>query len=242
MFKVIVTNTTVLKPGVLSAGDYLAREKQTLMANQVREYNYAIKCGKHIETPEGFFFAEHVRVEKTHLGVDTWCYPLFNQREFKGDYDKDGKADSLQTCNVHSIAMAISGLTGKQIAPLSVYQWLLSKGYSKYDHSKLVLAASNFGVKSVFSTTYKTQDIINHLSKGLPVVHSAKYTHGGHIVLLAGYDTHTKRFLVLDPYGEFNIGGKYSPVSKPYWLSLNGFESVSYGIKGIHWAHLCSKI
>ena len=56
-----------------------------------------------------------------------------------------------------------------------------------------------------FKTEYLTvQEIEKSIDDEFPVQISAKFTSGGHFVLIVGYDTEKRSFIVDDPYGNWN--------------------------------------
>jgi len=178
---------------------------------------------------------------------------LLSQRDNKGDINGDGRADWLQTCNVTSCAMVIEAITGKAVSPTELDKRIYRSGRSRYNHADLVKLMSEYGVKSRFSTSTRLSAIKSHLDKGLAVIWSNRLTHGGHIVVLGGYDD--KGFTVYDPYGECfptntsRTKWTYKDVRKPYNLSfesfnivnMNGFNYDRGSSDPRHWCHLCSK-
>lgn len=170
---------------------------------------------------------------------------LLSQRDNKGDFNKDGRADWFQTCNVTSCAMVIEYLTGKKVDPQDLNREMTRRGLSIYSHANLVKILSESGVKSIFSTSTPLESIKRHLNQNNPVIWSNKLTHGGHLVVLAQYSSEKNAFLVFDPYGEPfpTTNGKwvYKDIRKPYWLSIASFKRATANTANLHWAHLCSK-
>jgi hypothetical protein len=171
---------------------------------------------------------------------------LLSQRDYKGDLDHDGKNDAFQTCNIHSVAMALD-YYDKKVSPKQIDEYIKSEQGSRYSHASLAKALNNFGVKSFFSTATTTLKIIQHLEAGEVVIWSNKLTQGGHIVLLSGYDKNNKAFNVYDPYGQpSRVGSRwlYQDIRKVYQLSLASFNLVSMNgaTSSGHWSHLLSKI
>lgn len=173
---------------------------------------------------------------------------LLSQWDNKGDLNKDGRPDAVQSCNVTSVGMVINAyFPEKNIHPQTIDRLIVSKSGSRYSHANLAWALEQHGLISKFSTATKLTDIVKHLENNL-VIWSNRLTHSGHIVVVAKYDNQKKAFLIYDPWGEVMIsaaGSKYDTRSKKgavYWLSLASFNR--FGMNGAnaagHWAHLIS--
>jgi predicted chitinase len=176
-------------------------------------------------------------IAKRVLNSVNLAIPYFSQR--------DNKRDPHQTCNVTCIAMCLA-FYGVKASKSSIQledeldAVVSSKGWDRYLHSDLVKLSSEYGVKSIFSTTTPWQEIKEHLKGGNPVIMSGKFTNGGHIIVLRGYDN--KGFFVNDPYGDHQPGGGYKATSgENLHYSYNKMYHVSYGGSRHTWAHLMSK-
>ncbi len=207
---------------------------------------YAVKFEKEVRTD---FAGIKANLKSSHKvidykGIDPSKVKLVSQRDNHADRDGDGKDDSFQTCNVHSVKMAIFALTGKDISIAELDGAAIKMRGSRYSHANLVTLMAKYGVKSVFSTSTSIATVQTHFDKGLPVIWSNRLSQGGHIVFVAGYEQ-GKGYLVFDPYGEpFGKpkAWKYKDVRKPYYLSDASFRNS--GMNGIgasgHWVHLLS--
>ena len=244
-YKIVFINDSFIKPSTAQSSTIDPRLLNKKVANQVIQTPWVRKepVGSHIACKQGFIFQHHVEVQADFPSVDIKHYPLYNQRIFKGDRNKDGRPDWMQTCNVHSVACVLSGLTRDNVSPSDVYSAIEKFKGSIYAHDALVRAINNWGFSSKFSTLTDIEDAKAHLAKGKPIIWSNKLTHGGHIVSLLAYCPKEKKFLVFDPYGEPTHNGTkwvYNPVSVPYWLSENGVNRANMNRSGAtqHWMHL----
>jgi len=164
-------------------------------------------------------------------------FPLYIQHDNKGDHDRDGRPDAWQTCNV---------------TPTALDRECRSKIGSRYNHGNLVKLMARHGVTSRFSVSTPNDSIKACLRAGQPVIWSNKLTHGGHIVVVIGYDDTQKKYLIADPWGEpsptnsSRTRWSYNKAArKPYWLNYSSFDTVNangYNYhKKEHWCHLTSK-
>ncbi len=126
--------------------------------------------------------------------------PYFNQRANRFDPDR--------SCNTTAVAMVmayhgIRGDGGNLSLPDQVFLWMQRNGLSRYSHAHLAQAFAWKGLTSRFSTTGTIADIEAEVDAGRPVVVSGFFTHGGHIVVVSGYDSDRRLLQVCDPYGEW---------------------------------------
>lgn len=174
---------------------------------------------------------------------------LLSQWDNLGDLNKDGRADSIQTCGVTSVAMAINAYNNLNIHPQVLDKLIVNKAGSRYSWANLVWCLNQYKLDSKFSTSTTLANIVNHLKSGNLVLWSNKLTHSGHIVLLADYNSAKSVFKVYDPFGEPMVttsGVRYDTSSKngaTYWLSLASFKrfSMNGSTSSGHWAALITK-
>lgn len=181
--------------------------------------------------------------ENNYIGINPELVKLFSQRTNNADRDKDGKNDAFQTCNISSVKMAIWALKRIDVPIGDLDKTVISQNGSRYSHNNLVNLLGKYGIKSKFSTTTTIAQIHDCFKKGNPIIYSGKFTMGGHIVLIAGYDRQKDSYLIFDPYGEpSKVGQKwqYQDIRKPYWLSSNSLKSLSSNTSELHWVHLLS--
>lgn len=248
MFTITTTVKTYIKSTTASAGSQLPFGA-TVFTGTLKT-DFVFRKDKHYGFNYNgvirFIYCDHAIVKSHDIkSALPENYPLLSQRLFTGDYNFDGKPDAFQTCNVHSVACVVEGLTGKEANPLEHLKRIQANKGSIYNHGDLVKELGRCGLKSVFSTETPMTAIQNHIASGNPAILSFRVTHGGHIVTLVAYDPAKKAYLVLDSYGEpSKKGGKwsYDPKPTPYWLSESAILSLSFSEKqGNSWAHLVSK-
>jgi predicted chitinase len=197
-------------------------------------------------------FAKAKGVEKklvdSYIGINPSRIKLLSQRDNHGDLNNDGRDDSVQTCNVHAVTMAVNALkkdTNYTVKELDAK--VVKMPGSRYSHANLVTLMRGYNVTSEFSTSTPESKLLAHLETGNPAIWCNLLTHSGHIVVIAGYNKTTKKYLVYDSWGEpTNYKGKwiYQDIRKPYWLSQSAFrDSGMNGTNAVsHWLHLVSLI
>ena len=122
------------------------------------------------------------------------------------------------SCNVTSAAMCIkyayrkAGRDNGWKTKLSVdhpqledelYEVMLSKGWlrhSPYDIKKVI---NLYGVDSTFSMAGSHKNVVEHLNSGNPIITHGYFTAFGHIIVIVGYDTDKRKYIIHDPYGEY---------------------------------------
>jgi len=163
--------------------------------------------------------------------------PYYSQR--------DNKRDPHQTCNVTCVAMCLA-FYGVKASKSSIQledeldAVVEANGWNRYLHSDLVKLIKEYGCQSQFSTTMSWEKVKEHLSGGNPVILSGKFTNGGHIIVLRGFDN--KGFFVNDPWGDHQPGGGYKVISgENLHYSYKKMYDVSYGGSASTWAHLISQ-
>lgn len=176
-------------------------------------------------------------------------FSYISQRDAIGDWNNDGRLEKWQTCNVTSVAMVVEFLTGKKVTPKQLDYLVRKKFGSRYVHSNLVKLLKLYGIHSDFDVSTTHKEIKQCLREGNPVIWSNKLTHGGHIVVITGYDDDNLAYQIHDPYGEpfptntARTKWRYRDIRSPYLLSYRSFNTVNMNgylyYKKEHWCHLC---
>ncbi|MBO5093168.1 MAG: C39 family peptidase [Lachnospiraceae bacterium] len=128
--------------------------------------------------------------------------PQYYQNDYKHVRYGNGTISS-SGCAPTSIAMVISGLTGKRVTPEDVVKWTGNKYYVSGQGSSWSIfsaCAKNWGV-SCNNLGKSQKNVIAALQAGKPVIASMgpkTFTKGGHIIVLRGV-TMDGYFLVNDP-------------------------------------------
>lgn len=194
-----------------------------------------------------FFFAPHVKITTVGTTPNNSVFlpvPYFSQR--------DNKIRPSQTCNMTCSAMVVDYYypgTAAKYKPKQLEdvltEWAVSQyGFNGvYYHSNIVKVLEKWGVKSTFSTTTPFKRIKESLAEGNPVIYSGRFTPGGHIIVLTGFDDINRQFIVNDPWGEYFHNGYRNSHTNGENLrySYNLISNVSYGNSEAGWAHICTK-
>lgn len=242
----IIENTTIKFGSEQSSEITDPTKKFTLNKGEVLEVNWYKDMGDHylFELKNPKFGRSNWYVWKNHSKLDSVILdvPYFSQR--------DNTIRPHQTCNVTCCAMVIEyfhpGTVKKYKGQLedNLTTWCVNKWGkdSIYSHNTLVDTLREWGVNSKFSTETPVEEIKRNISMGNPCIYSGKFTKGGHIIVIIGYNN--KGFIVNDPYGEWFSTGYNSNKTNGGKLiySYELFEKVSYSGKSKGWAHLCSKV
>jgi hypothetical protein len=110
---------------------------------------------------------------------------------------------------------------------------------SIYYHDKLVLLLKRYNVTSRFSTTTPFRAIKSNLDNGNPCIYSGRFTRGGHIIVIKGYNE--EGFIVNDPWGEWTATGYLPRAGKDLVYSYGMLSRLSYSATNTGWCHLTSK-
>ena len=143
--------------------------------------------------------------------------PYFSQRD--NQYNPSG------TCNVTSLAMALTGLGIKRRTATGqfedeLYEFLhtdvAAAAYKRsaptlyeegvppqHVHAMLAWAAREYGATKTEATMCTIGGVAQEVSRGAPVLLSGRFTGSGHIVLAVGV-TSGASLLVHDPWGDWN--------------------------------------
>lgn len=128
--------------------------------------------------------------------------PQYYQNDYKHVRYGNGTISS-SGCAPTSIAMVVSGLTGKRVTPEDIVKWTGNKYYVSGQGSSWAIfgaCAKNWGV-SCSNLGKSQQSVIAALQAGKPVIASMgpkTFTKGGHFIVLRGVTT-DGHFFVNDP-------------------------------------------
>lgn len=110
-------------------------------------------------------------------------------------------------CGITSVAMVVTGLTGKTVTPPEVANWATRSGYyiSGVGSSWSLMegAGKKWGLKVEQISKNNPQRIVNELSAGNPIIVSmgrGNFTRSGHIMVLRGMKN--GKVMILDPYSK----------------------------------------
>jgi hypothetical protein len=144
-----------------------------------------------------------------------------------------------QTCNTTCMAMVAyyHGFRGDNSYAQLEDQFTDSMrklGYSRYDMEHMAKFLNEYGRRSasmtaLFNQSFSVNKLIETLSLGIPVIVSGAFTPSWHFIVLRGYDSARKVFLVNDPNGEFWQRGYDVDMS-------NGIEEYSFALI----SHMCN--
>lgn len=164
-----------------------------------------------------------------------------NEKILKYKYrsQRDNKHEPYKTCNVTSLAMALS-CVGIEVDEDELYEKANTEDMKKWAITHIgkwttMFANANrlnqvWGIleklasdildsrrgSAEFHENWLTfKDIINKIDKGYPVLVGGLFTHGGHIICIVGYNS--LGFICADPWGDWAEG----------YQSING-ENVLY--------------
>lgn len=106
------------------------------------------------------------------------------------------------------------------------------------------------GVEDEFHEYGSLELIKDNINKGYPCVIQGDFTKSGHVICVIGYDdlaySGAGAYLVLDPYGECNLGSQSyegMPTSPgPYEYSYSGVERLCRYPDGSFWVHVIKPI
>jgi muramidase (phage lysozyme)/uncharacterized protein YvpB len=156
---------------------------------------------------------------------------------------RDNEDRPHQTCNVTCCAMVLNyyGIKGKGLRSQleDELEDAIAKIYGRdgiYYHNNLAKILQEYGLKNTFKTNATWEEIKVHLANGNPVIYSGKFTQGGHIIVLRGYEP--TGFRVNDPWGEWFSWGYSKSSGENLHYSYQLISRVSYGGNNSGWAHL----
>lgn len=109
-----------------------------------------------------------------------------------------------RTCNVTSLAMALSAL-GINVKPDTLYEKATSLGLEVTEVGTLTRLAALYGVRDEFTSQGSFGDIRKALDLGRPVLLRGYFTSSGHVIAVYGYDKWG--LWVNDPWGEWFARG-----------------------------------
>lgn len=115
--------------------------------------------------------------------------------------------------------------------PESVYMRIVAKYGDTTDHNAQTKALAELKIRSYFSYSISSKDVLLSLSYGIPVVAGFAYKSSGHICIIVGHDPVRRVYLVHDPYGiRYGASDSYDINA---WAA---FDPYSYGtMQQIFW-------
>lgn len=249
-----IVQETQLKSKPISSSQLSVSEKQTVLLNKEYELVAFTPIRGHLRvafrndiingSSIWYVFGKHAQV--TLDGNVLYPVPRPDQVHLKIPYKSqlDNWNNPTGSCNVTSIAMCLDYIgasrkkKGVQFED-ELYEYALSKGYSRHSPHDLARIVRDYGCKDFFTETATIEDVQSWLAMGNPAVTHGYFTSFGHIIVLVGYNQNS--FIVHDPYGEWFSGG--------YRTDLSG-ESLEYSYRmirnlcmsdGNFWVHFISK-
>ena len=143
------------------------------------------------------------------------------------------------TCNVTATAMAIShygikGAHGIAGLPEELRHWIEDiQGGDRHSNDWLKQAIEWKGLKSDFREDWTLAELIAALDAGHPVILDTWLSLSGHYIVLKGYDTTKRQFIVNDSNGEwFESGYDENASGESLRYSLNLILSVGLDAVG----------
>lgn len=209
--KFLSDNPRYTKYGVFTAKTYAEQAKAIQRAGYATDPKYAEKV---ISTIKAYDLA---RFDAPDFSMDSPSIndlqylpgganiPLMLQTDTKWANKPYGSSTiKVSGCGTTSVAMVVSGLTGKTVTPVEVSDWAGPRYYVKGAGSSWSLfdgVAKKWGLKVSQISKRNPQAILNNLKKGNPIIVSmgrGDFTRTGHFIVLRGVDSNGK-VLVNDP-------------------------------------------
>ena len=242
---------TVIKKQPIDSSKLVATDRCSLKQGQVLGISsYGVEGG-------------HIKValteELTGFGNTGYLHPAFMQMQRGGKTfnpipdqvelnipyfsQRDNPRLYWSTCNVTSIAMAFYyyGIRSKDGGQLEdeLLQWCIDRHGegSQTDHNCLSELIQSYGFAPSFNPKTSIQEIREALINRTPVVLCGYFTHGGHIVTVAGYTP--QGLIVNDPWGDGYSG--YQSTEGRKLLYPTAYIREMCGSEGDIWAHYIRK-
>lgn len=209
--KFLSENQRYTKHGVFTAANYAEQAKAIQRAGYATDPRYAEKV---IATIKAY---DLTRYDAPDFSLDSPSLnelqylpgganiPLMLQTDPKWANKPYGSSTiKVSGCGTTSVAMVVSGLTGKTVTPVEVSDWAGPRYYVKGAGSSWSLfdgVAKKWGLKVSQISKRNPQAILNNLKKGNPIIVSmgrGDFTRTGHFIVLRGVDSNGK-ILVNDP-------------------------------------------
>ena len=188
-----------------------------------------LSMDKETKLQEVYAYDPHIKVEGEDLNQPIklpvkYCSQLDNDPSLFGA--------GWRQCNTTSNTMLADFLLAGELTqkaksqglpePESVYMRVVKKYGDTIDNGAQTRALDEIGIKSYFSMSLSSKDLLMSLKLNIPVVAGFKYKSSGHICIIVGHDPVKKVWLVHDPYGtrhgasdgyDVGVGGAYDPYS-----------------------------
>jgi hypothetical protein len=141
---------------------------------------------------------------------------MFKQLDVPFSPQTDNRFNPYGSCNVTSIAMALSylGIVGDNSYPQledQLYQLCLARGLSRHSPIDLAKLVVMKGKKDLFGFNSTIDELIKHIDKGFPTVLHGYFTRFGHIIECHGYNSHG--LICHDPFGNYKDNYKSSVIN-----------------------------
>lgn len=146
------------------------------------------------------------------------------------------------TCNTTCVAMCLKYLGIEQKGDRKQFEDELTErtlkwgAEGRYWHENLVKLFGEYGVKDRFSTKTTWAELKTHLANKKPAIYAGKFTNGGHLIVIRGYDG--AGYFVNDPWGEWFSSGYQAKSGENLHYSTQLITRVSYGGNNAGWIHL----
>jgi GH24 family phage-related lysozyme (muramidase) len=186
-----------------------------------------------------YAYEPHIRIDGIQKSEIIKLPVKYRRQTDNEDYDIFGPGE--RQCNLTSNTMLADFLLDGELTHRasneglqeaeSAYMRVLVNYGDTTDNDAQTQALKKLGIESYFSYSLSSEDLLNSLKAGIPVVLGVAYKTGGHICLLVGHDPEKRNWLIHDPFGtrhgysdsyDKGIGGEYDSYSytimqKVYW-------------------------
>lgn len=255
-----ILNATVLKRKPIPSSELPNEYKQSIPSEKEFELDTYdierdhVRCffskDKFKDTNVWYAFGKHVKIYRDGVRVYPKKTPPSVKLAIPYKSQRDNELNPNGSCNVTSIAMALTFLGAKRKETQGqfedeLYDYAERNGLSRHDPYDLAHIVEAYGCRDNYRADGTIDQAKEWLADGKPAVIHGYFTDFGHIVVLAGYDD--KGFLVHDPFGEWHWWG-YDP-NEPGFSNRKGeYIHYSYDLirrlcipDGSFWIHFISK-
>ncbi|MGE5656503.1 MAG: C39 family peptidase [Actinomycetota bacterium] len=224
-----VLKDTVFKTRPLASSQLSDAEKQPIPAGKefellafapVRSHlRVALRKDSFKNSSIWYIFGDHAQVSLEGAILYPKSLPDSVRLDVPYKSQLDNWYNPTGSCNVTSLAMCLEflGATRKTKSGQfedELYQYALSKGYSRWNPYDLAKIVQDYGRQDFFTEGGTIEDIQEWLAIGNPAVIHGYFTSFGHVMPVVGYDA--DGFFVHDPYGEWFQSGYRTDLSGAY--------------------------